>query len=160
MPPALERTVIETLVALPAGTARSLLADIVRTSDTLFATLAREGDQRGIAPSLEELVTAACRAATDLADLDENLARFERQRERLATGAPERLDALTRSERTRDALVQRLLEAMTAVTRLRTQQVELAQESDPVLGDLAGELRREAEAQAAASRELEALLGS
>ena len=74
--------------------------------------------------------------------------------------APERLDALTRWERTRDALVQRLLEAMTAVARLRTQQVELAQESDSTLGDLADELRREAEAQAAASRELEALLGS
>ena len=160
LPAALERTVIETLVALPAGTARGLLADIVRASDALFATLAREGDQRGVAPSLEELVTAACRAAADLSDLDENLARFERQRERLAAAAPERLDALTRSERTRDALVQRLLEAMTAVARLRTQQVELAQESDSTLGDLADELRREAEAQAAASRELEALLGS
>jgi predicted Ser/Thr protein kinase len=160
LPPALERTVVETLVALPPGTARSLLADIVRTSGALFATLARVGDQRGIGPSLEELVTAACRAAGDLADLDENLGRFERQRERLAAASPERLDALTRSERTRDALVQRLLEAMTAVARLRTQQVELTQEDDPTLGDLAGELRREAEAQAAASRELEALLGS
>jgi hypothetical protein len=160
LPAALERTVIETLVALPAGTARSLLADIVRAGDALFATLAREGDERGIAPSLEELMKAACRAATDLADLDENLARFESQRERLAAAAPERLDALTRSERTRDALVQRLLEAMTAVARLRTQQAELAKESDPALGDLADELRREAEAQAAASRELEALLGS
>ena len=33
LPPALERTVIETLVALPAGTARSLLADVVRALD-------------------------------------------------------------------------------------------------------------------------------
>ena len=160
LPAALERMVVETLVGLPAGTARSLLADIVRTCGALFATLARDGDHRGIGPSLEELVTAACRAARDLADLDDNLARFERQRERLAAASPERLDALARSERTRDALVQRLLEAMTAVARLRTQQAELAQESDPTLGDLASELRREAEAQAAASRELEALLGS
>jgi len=160
LPPALERLAVETLVTLPAGTARSLLADIVRTCGALFATLARHGDPRGIAGPLEELVTAACRAARDLADLDENLGRFERQRERLAAASPERLDALTRSERTRDALVQRLLEAMTAVARLRTQQAELSQESDPALGELAGELRREAEAQAAASRELEALLGS
>jgi len=152
--------VVETLVALPPGTARSLLADVVRTSAALFATLARSGDERGIGPSLAELVTAACRAALDLADLDENLARFERQRERLAAAAPERLDALTRSERTRDALVQRLLEAMTAVARLRTQQAELAQESDHTLDEIAGELRREAAAQAAAARELEALLGS
>jgi predicted Ser/Thr protein kinase len=158
LPPALERTVVETMVALPVGTARSLLADVVRTSGALFATFARAGDERGLAPSLEELVTAACRAALDLSDLDENLARFERQRERLAAAAPERLDALTRSERTRDALVQRLLEAMTAVARLRTQQAELAQENDPSLGEIAGELRREADAQAAAARELEALL--
>jgi predicted Ser/Thr protein kinase len=160
VPPPLERLAVETLVTLPAGTARSLLADIVRTSGALFATLARIGDQRGIAPSLEELVTAACRAAGDLSDLDENLGRFERQRERLAAASPERLDALARSERIRDGLVQRLLEAMTAVARLRTQQAELSQETDPSLGEIAGELRREAEAQAAAARELEALLGS
>jgi predicted Ser/Thr protein kinase len=160
LPPALERLAVETLVTLPAGTARSLLADIVRSCGALFATLARDGDQRGLAGSLEELVTAACRAASDLSDLDENLGRFERQRERLAAASPERLDALTRSERTRDALVQRLLEAMTALARLRTQQAELSQASDPALGELADELQREAEAQAAASRELEALLGS
>jgi hypothetical protein len=159
LPPELERAVVETLIALPAGTARGLLADVVRTSAGLFATLARTEDERGLAPSLGELVAAACRAARDLADLDENLARFEQQRERMAAAAPDRLDALTRSERTRDALVQRLLEAMTAVTRLRTQQAELAQESDPALGDIAEELRRETAAQAAAARELEALLG-
>jgi hypothetical protein len=160
LPPALERLAVETLVTLPAGTARSLLADIVRSCGALFATLARDGDQRGLSGSLEELVTAACRAATDLSDLDENLSRFERQRERLAAASPERLDALTRSERTRDALVQRLLEAMTALARLRTQQAELSQASDPALGELADELRREADAQAAAARELEALLGT
>jgi predicted Ser/Thr protein kinase len=160
LPPGLERLAVETLVTLPAGTARSLLADIVRTSGALFAALARTGDQRNIAGSLDELVSAACCAARDLSDLDENLGRFERQRERLAGASPERLDALARSERTRDALVQRLLEAMTAVARLRTQQAELGQESDPALSELAGELRREAEAQAAAARELEALLVS
>lgn len=159
LPPPLERTVIETLVALPPGTARGLLADVVRASGALFATLAGSGDPEGIRPSLEELVGAACRASRDLADLDENLGRFERQRERFAAGAPERLDALARSERTRDALVQRLLEAMTAVSRLRTQEAELAQQTDP-LADLTAELRREADAQAAAAKELDELLGA
>jgi hypothetical protein len=159
LPPALERQVVEALVALPSGIARGLLADVVRASAALFGTLARTGDVRGIAPSLEELVGAACRAALDLADLDENLGRFERQRERLAGGGPEPLDALARSERTRDALVQRLLEAMAAVSRLRAQQAELAQETDPSLADLAAELRRETEVQAAATKELESLLG-
>jgi hypothetical protein len=160
LPTGLERVVVDALVTLPPGTARSLLADIVRTSGALFAALARGGDVRSIGPSLVELVTAACAAARDLADLDENLTRFERQRERLVATSPERMDALARCERTRDALVQRLLEAMTAVARLRTQQAELSGESDPTLGELTRELRAEADAQAAAVREIEALLAS
>ena len=160
LPPALERTVVEALVTLPPGTARSLLADVVRTCGALFDTIARDGDPRGLAPSLEELVTAACRAARDLADLDEQLTRFERQRERLAAAGPERLDALARCERTRDALVQRLLEAMTAVSRLRAQQAELSEAGESTLGDVTRELREEADAQAAAAREIAALLGS
>jgi predicted Ser/Thr protein kinase len=160
LPPELERTVVAALVTLPPGTARGLLADLVRTSGALFSTLARDGDPRDLGPSLTELVTAACRAAQDLADLDEDLARFERQRERFVAASPERLDALSRCERTRDGLVQRLLEAMTAVARLRTQQAELAEESDPTLGDLTRELEAEAAAQGAAAREVEALLAS
>ncbi|HEX3276432.1 MAG TPA: serine/threonine-protein kinase [Gemmatimonadales bacterium] len=158
LPAALERTVVETLTSLPPGTARSLLADVVRSAGALFAALARTGDERRLADPLAELVTAACAAARDLSDLDENLVRFERQREQLAAADSERLDALSRSERTRDALVQRLLEGLTVVARLRTQQAELAGEADPGLGELAADLRREAEAQAAAARELEALL--
>ena len=130
LPPALERKVVEALVALPPGTARSLLADLVRGSGAMFATIGRDGDVRGLTPSLTELVEAACRAARDLADLDENLGRFERQRERFVAAPADRLDALSRCERTRDGLVQRLLEAMTAVARLRTQQAELAGEGD------------------------------
>ena len=160
LPPALERTVVEALVTLPAGTARSLLADLVRGSGALFATLRREGDPRGLEAALTELATAACRAARDLADLDQDLGRFERQRERFVAASAERLDALSRCERTRDGLVQRLLEAMTAVARLRTQQAELTGESDSTLGDLTRELDAEAAAQAAAAREMETLLGA
>ena len=139
---------------------RSLLADVVRTCGALFDGIARDGDVRGLAPSLEELVTAACRAAGDLADLDEQLTRFERQRERLAAAGPERLDALARCERTRDALVQRLLEAMTAVSRLRTSQAELSDAGESALGEVTRELKAEADAQAAAAQEIAALLGS
>jgi uncharacterized protein (DUF983 family) len=160
LPPALERAVVEALVTMPAGIARRLLADVVRTCGALFDTIAREGDPRGLAPSLGELVTAACRAARDLADLDDQLTRFERQRERLAAASPERLDALARCERTRDALVQRLLEAMTAVSRLRTSQAELSDAGESTLGDVTRELREEADLQAAAAREIAVLLGS
>ena len=109
---------------------------------------------------LAVLVTAACGAARDLADLDEQLARFERQRERLVAAGPERLDALARCERTRDGLVQRLLEAMTAVARLRTQQAELRGAEEPALADVTRELQQEADAQAAAAREIRELLGA
>lgn len=111
-----------------------------------------------MAPPLGELVAAACRAALDLADLDENLGRFERQRERFVGGLPERLDVLSRCERARDALVQRLLEAMTAVARLRTQHAELAGETEPTLVELTRDLQAEAALQAAAAREIETLL--
>ncbi len=158
MPPALELAVVNALMTLPPGTARSLLADVVRASRALFATIAGSGDDRDLAPSLGELGEAACRAAMDLADLDENLGRFEQQRERFVAGSAERLDALSRCERTRDALVQRLLEAMTAVVRLRTQHAELAGESEPTLADLTRELQAEAAAQTAAAREIAALL--
>lgn len=152
--PAVEREVVRTLSELPPGTARSLLADLVRMCAALGARLDRTGDERGLAPALAELLPAACSAAADLAQFDENLGRFERQRDQLATHPEGWLDTLARSERTRDALVQRLLEAMTVVSRLHSQQAALAGESDETLAELTRELRRESDAQSAAAREM------
>lgn len=149
-----EREVVRTLSELPPGTARSLLADLVRMSAALGARLERTGDDRGLGPSLAELLPAACGAATDLAQLDENLGRFERQHDQLASRPDGWLDTLARCERTRDALVQRLLEAMTVIGRLQGQQAALAAESDDTLADLTRELRQEAEAQGAAAKEM------
>ena len=152
--PAVEREVIRTLSELPPGTARNLLADLVRMCTALGARLDRTGDERGLAPALAELLPAACSAASDLAQLDENLGRFERQRDHLAARPDGWLDTLARSERTRDALVQRLLESMTVVGRLHSQQAALAGESDETLAELTRELRRESDAQGAAAREM------
>lgn len=157
--PAVEHEVVRALAELPPGTARNLLADLVRMCAALTARLERTGDDRGLGASLAELLPAACGAATDLAQLDENLGRFERQRDQLATLPDGWLDTLARCERTRDALVQRLLEAMTVVGRLQGQQAALAAESDETLVDLTRELRREAEAQSAAAKEVAELLG-
>ena len=158
LPAEAEAVVLQTLAELPGGTARRLLADVVRTGSALFASLERTGDDRQIIPALIELLQAACAAAVDLADLDENLGRFERQRDRLAGSSAGWLDALARCERTRDALVQRLLEAMTVVGRLQSQRVELASETDPSLADLTRELVSESKAQSAAAEEIERLL--
>jgi hypothetical protein len=155
LPSALEAQVVRALAELPAGTAQGLLADVTRLARPLFARL---GDDRQ-STVLQELVGSACVAATDLAMLDENLARFERERARAASHTAEWLDALARSERARDALVQRLLEAMTVLSRLQSQATSAVAAEDGALAEVTRELRTEAEAQAAAAREIAQLLG-
>jgi hypothetical protein len=49
---------------------------------------------------------------------------------------------------------------MTAVSRLRAQQAELSDAGDSTLGEVTRELQSEADAQAAAAREIAALLGT
>jgi predicted Ser/Thr protein kinase len=158
LPRAVEEAVLRTLADVAPGTARGLLADLVRAARALFVRLERTGDDRGLVPALTELIISACSAASDLAQLDENLGRFERQRERFATLPPGWLDGLARCERTRDALVQRLLEAMTVLGKLQNQSAELADADDPTLPDLTRELQAEARAQSEAAEEVEALL--
>jgi protein kinase-like protein len=159
LPPGLETQVVRALAELPSGTAQSLLADVVRLARPLFARLARAGDDRSQAAVLGELVGSASVAATDLAMLDDNLARFERERARAAPHTTDWLDALARSERARDALVQRLLEAMTVLGRLQSQATSAVAAEDGTLAEVTRELRAEAEAQAAAAREIAQLLG-
>jgi hypothetical protein len=159
LPPALESLAVRTLAELPPGTARSLLADVVRLARPLFARLARAADDRGQPAVLGELVTSACAAAADLAMLDDGLARFERERARAASPSQDWLDALGRSERARDALVQRLLEAMAVLGRLQSQATWAASEEEGTLAEVTRELQAEAAAQAAAAAEIARLLG-
>jgi hypothetical protein len=159
LPAELEAGVVRALAELPDGTARGLLADVTRLARPVFARLDRAGDARRDAPVLQELVTAACLAATDLAMLDDNLGRFERERARAASPAAGWLDALARSERARDALVQRLLEAMAVLGRLQSQATAGLSAEDGPLAEVTRELRADAEAQAVAAREIAQLLG-
>ncbi len=158
LPPELEDKVVRTLAELPDGSARGLLADVTRLAHALFARLRRTGDDRRLTPALTDLVGSACTAAADLAMLDENLGRFEQQRARSASHPAGWLDALARSERARDALVQRLLEAMTVLGRLQSQSTADLADEDATLAEVTRELRLEADAQAAASREITELL--
>jgi hypothetical protein len=157
IPAGLEPRLLGALASLPAGTARSLLADVTRTSQTLFGQLRRSGDSRGAGAVLEDLLSACCSAAEDLAELDASLARFEQQRDRLATQPASWMDALARCERTRDALVQRLLEAMTVLGNLQGQTAALDAETMG-LTEAVADLRAEAEARSMAAAELEILL--
>jgi hypothetical protein len=159
LPAEVEGLVVRTLAELPDGSARGLLADVTRLARPLFSRASAEGDSRGLGPVLAELLASACGAALDLAVLDENLGRFESQRARAASHSPDWLDALARSERARDALVQRLLEAMTVLGRLQSQATAAVSYEDAALAEVTRELRTEAEAQAAAAREIAELLG-
>jgi serine/threonine-protein kinase len=157
LPNEVARPLLSTLADLPPGPARDLLADLTRMGNSLYLSLQRSGDSRNSGAVLGELLIASSSAARDLALLDANLGRFERQRERLAARPSGSLDALARCERARDALVQRLLEAMTVLGQLQGQTADLgAEESD--LSSSIAELRAEAKARAAAAEEMERLL--
>lgn len=158
LPAELEAAVVRTLAELPGGTARGLLADITRLARPLFHRASRMGEASDLVTPLEELVRSACEAAADLAMLDDTLARFESERARAVSAPADWLDALSRSERARDALVQRLLEAMAVLGRLQGQATFAIAAGDGALAEASRELRGEAEAQAAAARELELLL--
>ncbi len=159
LPADVERQLLATLAQLPPGTARSLLADITRMGQGLYGQLRRTGDSRGATAVLTELLTAACSAGEDLAQLDASLARFEGQRDRLAARPAGWMDALARCERARDALVQRLLEAMTVLGQLQGQSADLEAATSGMTDSIA-ELRTEAEARSAAANEMAALLGN
>ena len=159
LPAELESRAVRTLAELPPGTARSLLADVVRLARPLFARLARAADERGQTVVLGELVTFACIAAADLGMLDDGLARFERERSRAAGPGRDWLDALRRSEQARDALVQRLLEAMAVLGRLQSQATWAAAEEEGTLVEVTRELQAEAALQASAAAEIARLLG-
>ena len=159
LPPDAERQLLSTLAELPAGTARSLLSDITRMGQSLHGQLRRSGALPSAGPVLNELLTASCVAASDLAQLDAGLARFENQHQRLATQPAGWMDALRRCERSRDALVQRLLEAMTVLGQLQGQSADLGLAQSELAASTA-ELRTEADAHAAAAAEIAALFGT
>ena len=157
LPDDVARSLLSTLADLPPGTARDLLADLTRMGNSLYARLQRSGDSRNSAAVLGELLVASGSAASDLALLDANLGRFERQRERLAARPSGSLDALARCERARDALVQRLLEAMTVLGQLQGQTADLGAEESELASSIA-ELRAESKAREAAAEEMAQLL--
>jgi predicted Ser/Thr protein kinase len=157
LPDDVARPLLSTLAELPPGTARDLLADLTRMGHGLYAGLRRTGDSQNSAAVLGELLLASASAASDLALLDANLSRFERQRERLAARPSGSMETLARCERTRDALVQRLLEAMTVLGQLQGQTADLGAEESELAGSIA-ELRADSQARAAAAEEMAQLL--
>jgi len=156
--PATETRVRSTLSGLTDGAARSLLADFVR----LARLPSVDGDQAECVDPhvVDELLASAEQLAQDLESLDAGLAVMERQAT-FASGEVETgwLETHDRVSRTRDRLVQRMLDALAALARARAAGSEAALNESADLVELARELARDAELQAEARRDVEALLG-
>jgi hypothetical protein len=157
--PLARERVAEAFAVLPGGggTARSLLADVVRRSQAVQRALALRNDASGLRGTVDDLVVAACVSARDLAALDESLAQFERERIR-DDGDARWMDSLVECEHTRDTAVQRLLDAVTALGRLDMQSIRGTDDAGASLGELVAEISSEVSARVAAREEIEALL--
>jgi len=149
--------VVETFAALPPGSARSLLADVVRRGQSVQRALVMRQDVSGTSVMVEALLVAACDAARDLAAIDESLALFDRERER--DDADTRwIESYAECERTRDAAVQRLLDAVTVLGQLDAQSMRSGEDVGTRLTELVEELSSEMTARAAAQEEIRSLL--
>jgi hypothetical protein len=157
LPRRLEERIIETFAQLPAGNARSLLADIVRMGQGLHTTLSASDSQQSTVEQVEALIVHSCDAAVDLSGLDENLSRLERHRDRIPQPSADWLETISRCERTRDGLVQRLLEVMRVISRFRGQTVESATACDE-LAELVRDVEAHVDAHLFAAKEIEQLL--
>jgi hypothetical protein len=149
--------IAEAFAALPSGTARSLLADVVRRGQSVRRGLALRQDSSGIGVTVDELLALACASARDLASLDESLAQFDRERSR-DDGSAVWNDSLAECERARDAAVQRLLDAVTVLGQLDTQSIRGFEDVNTRLGELVAEIASEAKVRSATREEMESLL--
>jgi len=149
--------IAETFAALPAGPARSLLADVVRRGQAVRRGLALRQDSSGVAVTVDDLLSLACTSARDLASLDESLAQFDRERSR-DDGNSAWNDSLAECERARDTAVQRLLDAVTVLGQLDTQSIRGFEDVNARLGELVAEIASDVKARSATREEMESLL--
>ena len=146
-----------TFAELPAGPARSLLADVVRRGQAVRRGLALRQDSSGIGVTVDDLLSLACMSARDLASLDDSLAQFDRERSR-DDGNLAWNDSLAECERARDVAVQRLLDAVTVLGQLDTQSIRGFDDVNARLGELVAEIASEVKARWATREEMELLL--
>jgi hypothetical protein len=149
--------IAETFAVLRPGPARSLLADVVRRGQAVRRGLALRGDATGTATTVDELLTASCASARDLAALDESLAQFDRERARDDVSEAWS-DSLAECERMRDTAVQRLLDAVTVLGQLDAQAIRGTDDVNARLGELVAEIASDVRARTEAREELASLL--
>ena len=149
--------VAETVAALPAGPARSLLADVVRRGQSVQRGMILRRDASGASVLVQQLIEAACDSARDLAAIDESLTLFDREHRR-DDDDTRWLDTYAECERTRDATVQRLLDAVTVLGQLDAESMRSNEDMGARLEELVTEIAGEVDARAAAREEIRSLL--
>ena len=152
LPKELDDQIIQSLAELPRGSARNLLADLVRIAQPLHAAVGRAHSSGVPQADIERLLSSACGAARDLAQLEQGLSVLEGHVDE-STDADRWLDGLALAERTRDGLVQKFLDGLTLLTRVRS---DIARSSDEHRELV--ELLEDIEAYAEAQQEVEALV--
>jgi hypothetical protein len=142
-PAPVERAMAEAFGRLPMGTARDLLVRLVGAAEPFYRAL-EHPSLRPRRRDVHGLVAVACRAAENLADLERGI---------LALGDDPKADP---PRTLRDRLVAKFRDGISALHRLRAEAVD----DDPAAAELARlvtALDEDAEAYAAARRELAAL---
>ncbi len=154
LPAEAEREVVEALTEMRGGTARQLLADIVRTGQRL-------ADHGGTIETAELglVLAGASRAARQVEGLEESLVRLDRRAE--SEGDERLLGAQDAIARGRDRLVQELLDVLTALGRTQgriAQSGAATADGGDGIASLAAELEASLSANADARREVEEYL--
>jgi hypothetical protein len=143
---------------LPEGTARELLADVVRVGQRMTTAMAGADAEARVADVGGALI-GACRAARQVAGIEESLTSLERRSE--AGSDPRLIAAADVLERGRDRLVQDLLELLAAMARTHGR-LALAGEASRVgrdeLSALAAALEASVGLRAEAEKEIEEFL--
>ncbi len=153
LPKELDDQIMGALTELPRGSARSLLADLVRIAQPLHAAVGRAHSSGVPQADIERLLSSACEAARDLAQLEQGLSVLEEHVDESTAATGRWRDGLALAERTRDALVQKFLRGLTLLMRVRS---DIARSSDEHRELV--ELLDDIEAHAEAQQEVEALV--
>ena len=159
LPRASEQVVKDSLASLRPGPARRLLKDVVRMAAGVHSQQDSDPGAQDLDAPLEGLLVQSCAVAVDLGHLDESLAILEdldSDSENGTDGGPW-LESVTRARQARDGLTQKLLEAIAVLGRTRIA-IASGRSASEGLHAFSAELESGAVAQAAARREVEALV--
>ena len=158
LPSRLQRTLDETFGSLPAGTARTLLGDVVRRARVLFGTL-DTSDESSMKRDVADLVDACCGIALEHARLDTMMAEFRPSAGAARPSGDAGAASLRqRAEAAQELMARRLRDASAAIGAMYMQSVESGGAGGERVAELTSELNAESSARRQAAMELEQLL--